>query len=581
MSEIEGRSPRPQPRRGVIVLSDRATVLLRRVAFIVGATTVVALSGLALMGRMPRNPEGDWFRPIEGPAQMALLGLAVVGLLLARRWAAPGAVLIVLAGLGMSVLAAISYRPVIAVSVAVAFLCPSVLLWVAWQHRETLGRIVLLAVVTATLMTASWVSASIVYDHFFGPAHPSSATPALDDPLIDWAWAGATGASGFTVVVQPAGDAETVEMAVREVMAPAGAPPVATVQADVVDGVARMAADGLEPSTDHTYDFVVDGRRASSWSGTVRTFPDRSIDEITIAVSSCSRTGSNGQVFDAIRAVDPDLYVVSGDIHYANIGRNSTEAFAKAYDEVLTAPSQSALYRSVPIAYVWDDHDYSGNDGDSSAASRPAARAAYERAVPHYALGDPTINQAFSVGSVRVVLLDTRSAREPDVTMLGAEQLRWLRTELLTSAATHDLVVIVSPTPWIGEASASSDSWAGFAEERASLSQFFADNQLDNLLIVGGDAHMVAIDDGTNSDYSSTAGAPVPVLQAAALDRPGSVKGGPYSEGTYPGAGQFGLITVRHGDRSTATSTEVEISGHRYDGEIVVTHRFSVPLASD
>jgi hypothetical protein len=62
--------------------------------------------------------------------------------------------------------------------------------------------------------------------------------------------------------------------------------------------------------------------------------------------------------------------------------------------------------------------------------------------------------------------------------------------------------------------------------------------------MVAGDAHMLAIDDGTNSDYSDGGDAGFPVLQAAALDRPGSVKGGPYSEGTYPGAGQFALMTI-------------------------------------
>jgi hypothetical protein len=34
-------------------------------------------------------------------------------------------------------------------------------------------------------------------------------------------------------------------------------------------------------------------------------------------------------------------------------------------------------------------------------------------------------------------------------------------------------------------------------------------------------------------------------MHAAALDRSGSVKGGPYSEGAFPGDGQFGLMTIQ------------------------------------
>lgn len=565
-------------RRGIVVVSDRAAMLLRRGAFIVGGITVALLGGLGIAGSMPRNPEGDWLRMVEGPAQIGFLGVVIIGLLVALRRPAPGALLIALAGVGLSTLAAIAYPPTVAIIVAVAFLCPAVLLWLVWQRRETLRKITALAATTLLLIVGSWVGASAVYDHFFGPAHPTSDTPALDDPLIDWAWVGATDADGFTAVVQPAVDSETIDIVVRAADASDSESPTAVTSGGVSDGVARLHVAGLLPSTDYRYSFVVDGQRSTLWSGDVRTFPDEASGAITIAVSSCARTGSNGQVFDAVRDVDADLYVISGDAHYSNIGRNDSEAFALAYDRFLTAPAQAALYRSTPVAYVWDDHDYSGNDGDASAASRPAARSAYERAVPHYELDSPTtINQAFSIGTVRMVLLDTRSARQPGVTMLGEDQLDWLRNELLTSADDHDLVIIVSPTPWIGVASDTSDSWAGFANERAALSQFIADNDLDNLMLVGGDAHMLAIDDGTNADYSSTGDAKVPVLQAAALDRPGNIKGGPYSEGAFPGAGQFGVITVRPtSGASNASGAEVEVVGLSYDGTVVVTHRFDV-----
>ena len=91
--------------------------------------------------------------------------------------------------------------------------------------------------------------------------------------------------------------------------------------------------------------------------------------------------------------------------------------------------------------------------------------------------------------------------------------------------------------------------------------------------MVSGDAHMVAIDDGTNSDYASGGGAGFPVLHAAALDRPGSVKGGPYSDGAFPGGGQYGILAVD--DR--ADGVTVTLAGRRWDGTTIVEHRFEIP----
>lgn len=558
-------------RTGVLYVHDDVANWLRRLAIVGGAAIVVALGSLALAGWLPRNPEGDWFRQVEVPGQLGLLALVGVGLLVATRWPAPGSTMVALGGVGLGALSAISHPPVIAVLVSVAFLTPAVMLWVAWQRRETRGRILVLAGTTAGLLLGSWVAADAVHEYYFGPSHPVSAAVALDDPLVEWAWAGAVDDASFTVVVKPRSAAG--EVAVTAFGASSG--PV-TATAPVIDGVARVRVDGLHAATTYSYGVSVDGAAAPTWMGSVRTFSAGGDDgPITIAFSSCAQTGSSGQVFDALRRLAPDLYVVTGDLHYSNIARNDETAFARAYDRVLTAPAQAALYRSVPIAYVWDDHDFSGNDGDAASASRPAARAAYERAVPHYGLvDDVTINQAFSVGGVRIVLLDTRSARVPGSTMLGADQLAWLEDELVSSAAGHDLVVVVSPTPWIAAADGGADTWGGFPAERAGLADVIAANDLGNVVIVGGDAHMVAIDDGSNSDYSTAGGAAVPVLHGGALDRPGSEKGGPYSEGTYPGSGQFGVIVVERMDGAV----RVELSGHAYAGDTLVSYVHEVPL---
>jgi hypothetical protein len=139
------------------------------------------------------------------------------------------------------------------------------------------------------------------------------------------------------------------------------------------------------------------------------------------------------------------------------------------------------------------------------------------------------------------------------------------------------VVLWVSSTPWIGVDDVGDDSWAGYPDARRRVADAIADAGMqDSLMMVAGDAHMVAIDDGSHSDYSSSQAGGFPVLQAAALDRPGSMKGGPYSEGAFPGGGQFGVIAV---DDGGGAEIAVTLSGRTWEGRTLVEYRavLSVP----
>jgi hypothetical protein len=73
----------------------------------------------------------------------------------------------------------------------------------------------------------------------------------------------------------------------------------------------------------------------------------------------------------------------------------------------------------------------------------------------------------------------------------------------------------------------------------------------------------------TASENSGDAG--FPVLHAAALDRPGNVKGGPYSDGAIAGAGQFGLVHVDDDGQRVA----VRLEGRDWTGQVLLQHEFS------
>ena len=198
--------------------------------------------------------------------------------------------------------------------------------------------------------------------------------------------------------------------------------------------------------------------------GRFRTFA-KGPYSFSFVFGSCAKTGSVSPVFDQIRRIDPHFFLHLGDFHYLDIGVNDRDAFRNGYSRVLQSRTQAALYRAVPIVYMWDDHDYGPNNSDKFAPGREASRAVYRECVPHYPLHDAgAIYQAFDIGRVRVILTDTVSERDsrPGATrtMLGDKQMEWFLEELTEAARTKMLVVWANPDPWIGQTNRSSHGWA-------------------------------------------------------------------------------------------------------------------------
>jgi len=159
--------------------------------------------------------------------------------------------------------------------------------------------------------------------------------------------------------------------------------------------------------------------------------------------------------------------------------------------------------------------------------------------------------------------------------MMGNAQKAWFKNELLAARSRYPVIVWVCTVPWIGAPSPGVDYWAGYTVERMELANFMKDNQIKGVVMLSGDAHMIALDDGSNSDYASGGGAAFPVMHAAALDRPGLLRGGPYSHGAYPGTGQFGLVTINDNGGNTITVT---LSGRdASNNKVFPDYSFDIP----
>lgn len=279
---------------------------------------------------------------------------------------------------------------------------------------------------------------------------------------------------------------------------------------------------------------------------------------------SCMETGSESEIFDLIRVQKPAFFLVGGDLHYEDIDNDCEARFQDAYLRVFSSQKQAALYAEVPLVYMWDDHDFGPNNADSSNPCRKESVRTYYRHIPHYPLplnsGEGPISQSFDVGRVTFVLTDLRSQKvrpeykECERTKTGTNfgnesHLVWFFNTMLEARDRGQVVAWYNSYPWINGPGgpnykcAEKDNWGGYPEERERIANFIRDNNIP-LFIMSGDAHMVAMDDGSNSDYATGGGAPIRIFQAAAIDRPGSYKGGPYSHGYSRESGQFGVVEV-------------------------------------
>ena len=565
-------------------VTDLVSVLVRTVAGVWTLAAVAVVGWITLGGHIPTTPE-ELDSGIATPAWIVLYVALVASAVAVYRWELGGAIALAVCAAGLALLSSIQYPAGVALLLAGVFAVPAFLHWLAWQRDHHVHHLLRVAAATLLVVTGVWFGSDQVYGHYFGPTNPESSVAALPDSPLQWAWVGGTTSEATTVVARLHGEARRARLAVST--SADLADPRWSENASVDEqGVVRLSVENLSPATTYHWAVEVDGVMDHVRTGNVTTMPTGPAS-FTLVAAACARSGSNAAVFDAIRESEPLAYLQLGDLHYANIAADDPERFRAALQQLLTAPGQAALYRSTSIAYVWDDHDYSANDGNADSASRPAAEAVYRAWVPHHPLASREeqgpIGQSFVAGRVRVVMTDSRSQRTPHGTatgdaqqMLGAEQEQWFAAELAAARDAGQVVLWAASTPWIGEAGTSDDTWAGYPDARRRAADLVADAEMqDRLVYVAGDAHMVALDDGSHTDYSSAQVGGFPLLQAAALDRPGSVKGGPYSGGTFPGGGRYGEVEVRDEGGPTL---QVTLRGRTWDGQTLVEQAFTLPV---
>ena len=340
---------------------------------------------------------------------------------------------------------------------------------------------------------------------------------------------------------------------------------------EIGESLASHSLTNLTASTRYNYQLK---SADHTMNGTFTTFPEIGQQtSFSIVTAGCAWTGSKSQIFQEAARVqslvnnqpDPLFMLQMGDLHYADYNGIEIEQRLADYDTVFGNPVQSALYNAMALVYMWDDHDFLGNDSSEESevvqqvsgetlSSLNVARQSFDMAIPSYRRNESNIEtfsspyHAFSVGSVRFIVTDLRSECQPSkLKMYSDTQKAWLYQEIQDAVVNYDYIVWVSTKPWNGPneeptASDPAGPWSTLQSDRTELSNHILQTLKSNnkttsdFLVVSSDAHMVAFDDGTNTyfgddpDFNEPF---IPVLQSGPLDRFNSIKGGPYSDGCY------------------------------------------------
>jgi alkaline phosphatase D len=232
-----------------------------------------------------------------------------------------------------------------------------------------------------------------------------------------------------------------------------------------------------------------------------------------IGLGSCSNQSAALPTMEYIANQSIDLFSYLGDNIY--IDTYDTIAMKMAYENFIRNRKEYQLLRAkAPVIATWDDHDYGCCDEDADYPHKVFSQKAFldffEEPTESPRRARKGIYTSYSIGEsgkkLQIIVLDTRYfldnkrrntncgkndycpwAGPADVnkTMLGIEQWKWLRTQLMEPA---DLRMIMSSVQF----SPSYNGWEGwsiFPYEQRRMQELIRETKAEHVFFVSGDIH--------------------------------------------------------------------------------------------
>ncbi|MDR6998939.1 glycerophosphodiester phosphodiesterase family protein [Neobacillus niacini] len=291
------------------------------------------------------------------------------------------------------------------------------------------------------------------------------------------------------------------------------------------DYAVQTKMDGLKPDT--TYFYRAHAVSSSyTVNGSFKTAPaENSLKPLTMVWGG--DTGGQGEIppynsFKAMSDLNPDFFLFSGDTIYAdnktpavpNPPSQSVQDFWAKYKENRTDAGLRSLLQKTATFSIWDDHEVTN---DFSGPSQPLTPTGLNAFKDYWPISDDRSNadklyHTYSYGdTLDMMILNNRGYRDPntqadgaDKTMLGGEQLDWLKKQLLDSDAKIKLVATSVPISVpTGKANAR-DGWAngnqvnpndptGYENEFKKISDFIMEKGIKNVFFVTTDVHFAQV----------------------------------------------------------------------------------------
>lgn len=292
------------------------------------------------------------------------------------------------------------------------------------------------------------------------------------------------------------------------------------------DWTAQIPLSGLQPRTVYFLAVAADNILQTHGRGQFKTFlPEGSTKKIKFVVLTDFGSLGLGEqpplpdpspIFAKAAAENPDFIFIGGDFDHRNARtlEDKRQMFKDLYAlNNPRAPMDDFVIKILPhfpLTHQWDDHDFGGNDSNRFVLDRLIAKQVYTDYFPAYPYGGTSgIYQKFSDGNADFFVLDNRSERDPneqpssatksmlDGEHLGANgQLAWLEQGLKNSNARWKIIFSSSVfNTTLGKV----DSWHSFHQEHDAIVQFVKDNQIGGVIVISGDIHLGAMDNGHNA----------------------------------------------------------------------------------
>jgi len=267
------------------------------------------------------------------------------------------------------------------------------------------------------------------------------------------------------------------------------------------DFTAVVAVRDLKPDTRYYYELIVDGQRVSE-GPSFRTFPAL-CTRAKFQIGFGGGAGYNPQherMWNTIAKHRPVAFLFLGDnVYIDNPTRPAVQQYC--YYRRQCRPEFRDFTATTAIYAIWDDHDFTTNDGwGGSAIHEPTWKVPVWHVFrgnwnnPYYGGGEmqPGCWFDFSIADVEFFMLDCRYYRtDPKIknpSMLGRAQKKWLFEKLKVSKGTFK--VLASSVPWaFGTKPGSRDTWEGYKQEREEIFSFLEANQIEGVFLLSADRH--------------------------------------------------------------------------------------------